>query len=74
MHSPDMLLGAGIYVIIVDVAAVARNAIWISFIVASNIALFTGLVWARQDYLLDKKALECIFGSFICCSIICSFN
>jgi APA family basic amino acid/polyamine antiporter len=42
-----LILGAGIYVIIGDVAAVAGNAMWISFMVASIIALFTGLSYAE---------------------------
>ena len=44
MYGVGLILGAGIYVIIGDVAAVAGNAMWISFIVASVIALFTGSV------------------------------
>ncbi|HEX5977742.1 MAG TPA: hypothetical protein VFY68_10715, partial [Nitrososphaeraceae archaeon] len=43
MYGVGLILGAGIYVIIGDVAAVVGNAMWISFIVASIIALFTGL-------------------------------
>jgi hypothetical protein len=75
MNSLGLILGAGIYVIIVDIAAVAGNAIWIFFIVSSITALFIGLVWVMQNYLLyTPKVLEYIFGPFIYCSIICSFN
>jgi APA family basic amino acid/polyamine antiporter len=47
MCGEGLVLGAGIYVIIGDVAAVARNAMWISFIISAVIALFTGLSYAE---------------------------
>jgi APA family basic amino acid/polyamine antiporter len=41
MYGLCLVLGAGIYVIIGDVAAVAGNAMCISFITSAVIALFT---------------------------------
>jgi APA family basic amino acid/polyamine antiporter len=46
MYGVGLVLGAGIYVIIGDVAAVAGNAMCISFITSAVIALFTGLTHA----------------------------
>ena len=58
MYGVGLILGAGIYVIIGDVAAVAGNAMWISFIVASVIALFTGLSYAELSSMFPKSAPE----------------
>jgi amino acid transporter len=57
MNSPGLVLGAGIYIVIVDIAAVAVNAMWISFIVVSIIALFTGcLGYAELSSIYSKSA------------------
>jgi basic amino acid/polyamine antiporter, APA family len=39
MYGVDLILGAGIYVIIGDVAAIAGNAMWVSFIISAVICL-----------------------------------
>ena len=62
MYGIGLILGAGIYVIIGDVAAVAGNAMWISFIVASVIALFTGLSYAELSSMYPKSAAEYVFA------------
>jgi amino acid transporter len=46
IYGIGLILGAGIYVIIGDVAGIAGNAMWISFIVAAFIALLTGFSYA----------------------------
>ncbi|MGC2484009.1 MAG: amino acid permease [Nitrososphaeraceae archaeon] len=61
MYGIGLILGAGIYVIIGDVAAVAGNAMWISFIVASVIALLTGLSYAELSSMYPKSAAEYVF-------------
>lgn len=43
MYGIGLILGAGIYVLIGDVAAIAGNAMWISFILAAGMASLTGL-------------------------------
>lgn len=43
MYGVGLILGAGIYVIIGDVAGIAGNAMWISFIVAAFIPRLTDL-------------------------------
>jgi basic amino acid/polyamine antiporter, APA family len=62
MYGTGLILGAGIYVIIGDVAAVAGDAMWISFIVASIIALFTGLSYAELSSMYPKSAAEYVFA------------
>jgi amino acid transporter len=47
MYGIGLILGAGIYVIVGDVAGIAGNAMWISFIVAAFIALLTGFSYAE---------------------------
>ena len=75
MYGVGLILGAGIYVIIGDVAAVAGNAMWISFIVASVIALFTGLSYAELSSMFPKSAADTVFaknvfGSHFIASIV----
>jgi basic amino acid/polyamine antiporter, APA family len=61
MYGTGLILGAGIYVLIGDVAGVAGNAMWISFIVAAIIATFTGLSYAELTSMLPKSAAEYMF-------------
>lgn len=49
MYGIGLILGAGIYVIIGDVAGIAGNAMWISFIIAAFIALFTGFSYTDEE-------------------------
>jgi basic amino acid/polyamine antiporter, APA family len=62
MYGVGLILGAGIYVIIGDVAGIAGNAMWISFIVAAVIALFTGLSYAELSSVFPKSASEYVFA------------
>jgi APA family basic amino acid/polyamine antiporter len=64
-YGVGLILGAGIYVIIGDVAAIAGNAMWISFIVASVIALFTGLSYAELSSMFPKSAAEYVFAKSV---------
>ena len=43
LYGVGLILGAGIYVVIGDAAAISGNVIWISFILAAVVATFTGL-------------------------------
>ncbi len=40
MYGIGLILGAGIYVIIGDVAGIAGNAMWISFMIVGRVGLF----------------------------------
>ena len=61
LYRVGLILGAGIYVIIGDVAAISGNAIWISFILAAVIASFTGLSYAELASMFPKSAAEFIY-------------
>jgi amino acid transporter len=61
MYGVGLILGAGIYVLIGDVAAIAGNAMWISFVVAALIAAFTGLSYAELSSMFPKSAAEYVF-------------
>lgn len=55
MYGIGLILGAGIYVIIGDVAGIAGNAMWISFIIAAFIALLTGFSYAELSSIFPKS-------------------
>ncbi len=61
MYGVGLILGAGIYVLIGDVAAIAGNAMWISFGIAAIIAVFTGLSYAELTSMFPKSAAEYVF-------------
>lgn len=61
MYGVGLILGAGIYVLIGDVAAIAGNAMWISFGIAAIIAAFTGLSYAELSSMFPKSAAEYVF-------------
>jgi basic amino acid/polyamine antiporter, APA family len=61
MYGVGLILGAGIYVLIGDVAAVAGNALWVSFAIAALIATLTGLSYAELSSMFPKAAAEYSF-------------
>jgi APA family basic amino acid/polyamine antiporter len=61
MYGTGLILGAGIYVLIGDVAGIAGNAMWLSFLVAAVIAAFTGLSYAELSSMFPKSAAEYVF-------------
>lgn len=61
MYGIGLILGAGIYVLIGDVAAIAGNALWISFILAAGMASLTGLSYAELSSIFPKSAAEYVY-------------
>ncbi|HKX81420.1 MAG TPA: amino acid permease, partial [Nitrososphaera sp.] len=61
MYGIGLILGAGIYVLIGDVAEIAGNALWISFVIAAVIATFTGLSYAELSSMFPKSAAEYVY-------------
>jgi APA family basic amino acid/polyamine antiporter len=61
MYGVGLILGAGIYVLIGDVAGIAGNAMWMSFAVAAIIATFTGFSYAELSSMFPKSAAEYVF-------------
>ncbi len=58
MYGVGIILGAGIYALLGEGAAIAGNALWISFIIAAVIAAFTGLSYAELSSRYPKEAAE----------------
>ena len=61
MYGVGLILGAGIYVLIGEAAGFAGNALWISFILGSIVALFAGLSFAELSSIFPKVAAEYVF-------------
>lgn len=61
MYGIGLILGAGIYVLIGDVAAIAGNAMWISFLLAAAMATLTGLSYAELSSVFPKSAAEYVY-------------
>lgn len=53
-----IILGAGIYVLIGEAAALSGNALWLSFAFAAFIAAFTGLSYAELSSMLPYAGAE----------------
>ncbi|MBI4018949.1 MAG: amino acid permease [Candidatus Aenigmarchaeota archaeon] len=60
-YGVGIILGAGIYVLIGQGAAVAGNALWLSFVVAAVIASFTAMSYAELAGMLPKTAAEYVY-------------
>lgn len=61
LYGVGIILGAGIYVLIGQAAAIAGTAMWISFAVAAIIATFTGLSYAELAGMFPKDAAEYVY-------------
>jgi len=53
-----IILGAGIYALLGEAAALAGNAVWISFALAALVALLTGLSYAELSSMFPKASAE----------------
>jgi len=53
-----IILGAGIYALIGKAAGLAGNSVWLSFAIASLIAIFTGLSYAELSSMFPKASAE----------------
>jgi APA family basic amino acid/polyamine antiporter len=58
MYGVGLILGAGIYVLIGEAASLAGDAVWISFVLGSIVALFAGLSYAELASIFPKAAAE----------------
>lgn len=58
LYGIGIILGAGIYAIIGEGAAISGNGLWISFIIAAIIAAFTGFSYAELSSIYPKEAAE----------------
>lgn len=62
MAGVGYILGAGIYVLIGIAAGSAGNAIWLSFLLGSFAAVFTGLSYAELSSMMPRNAGEYLYG------------
>jgi APA family basic amino acid/polyamine antiporter len=53
-----IILGAGIYALIGKGAALAGNALWLSFTISAGIAVLTGLSYAELSAMFPKAGAE----------------
>lgn len=53
-----IILGAGIYALLGEAAALAGNAVWISFVLAATVALLTGLSYAELSSMYPRASAE----------------
>jgi len=61
MYGIGIILGAGIYALIGKSAGMAGNSLWISFLIASIVSIFTGLSYAELISLFPQSAAEYIY-------------
>lgn len=58
LMSIGIILGAGIYVVIGQAVGLAGNAVWLSFIIAALVAMFSGLSYAELSSRFPTAAAE----------------
>jgi basic amino acid/polyamine antiporter, APA family len=56
-----IILGAGIYALVGKAAALGGNGIWMSFLIAAIIAIFTGLSYAELASMFPKAGAEYVY-------------
>lgn len=61
LYGVGVILGAGIYVLIGQGAAIAGNALWLSFVIAAFIAGFTGFSYAELAGMFPRNAAEYVY-------------
>ena len=57
-----IILGAGIYALIGVAAGTAGNSVWLSFVLASIVAAFTGLSYAELSSIFPKDSGEFLYA------------
>ena len=61
MYGTGLILGAGIYVLIGEAAGFAGDAVWVSFVLGSIVALFAGFSYAELSSIFPKVPAEYVF-------------
>jgi len=61
-YGVGIILGAGVYALIGKATGLAGNAVWMSFLVATIVAVFTGLSYAELSSLFPKSSGEFVFA------------
>lgn len=55
------ILGAGIYIVIGEAAGLSGNSLWLSFILAAILAIFTGLSYAELSSRFPRSGAEYVY-------------
>jgi basic amino acid/polyamine antiporter, APA family len=61
LYGVGIIFGAGIYALIGTGAGVAGNGVWLSFVIAGILALFTGFSYAELSSMYSKDAAEYVY-------------
>lgn len=61
LYGIGIILGAGIYALIGEGAGIAGSSLWMSFVLAAVIAVFTGLSYAELSSMFPKEAAEYVY-------------
>lgn len=61
MYGIGIILGAGVYALIGEAAALAGNSVWLSFVFAAVVAAFTGLSYMELISMFPKSAAEYVY-------------
>jgi len=56
-----IIVGAGIYVLMGKAAGIVGNSLWISFLFAAFVSMFTGLSYAELSTMYPKEAAEYVY-------------
>lgn len=61
MYGVGIILGAGVYAIIGKAAGEAGNSLWLSFLIASLVSMFTGLSYMELMPMFPRSAAEYVY-------------
>lgn len=61
MYGIGVIIGAGIYALLGEGAALAGNALWFSFLIGAVLAAFTGLSYCELSSMFPKEAAEYVY-------------
>ena len=61
-YGVGIILGAGIYALIGKASGLAGNAVWLSFLLAAVVAVFTGLSYAELSSAFPKSGGEFVYA------------
>ncbi len=62
MYGVGIILGAGVYAIIGKAAGEAGNSLWLSFLIASLVSMFTGLSYMELIPMFPRSAAEYVYA------------
>lgn len=61
LYGVGIILGAGVYALVGQAAALAGNSLWLSFVIAAAVSAFTGLSYMELISMFPKSAAEYVY-------------